>query len=769
MTKVPFQISARLMRHLGEALISDELVAMIELIKNAYDADANNALVTIDTNYQSEYGLGKIVIEDDGSGMNLDIIINSFLKLATDYKMTHQKFSRKYNRISLGNKGVGRLSLQRLGAISKIYTKMDNDKGYSFLIDWNMFDSTDSITDVLIEIDENQNVTQSGTTIEVYGLCNIELWKEKITFIRFRKEILSILNPYLPIETRFAILFDLDGSTFSSEKYDIELIETLADSIVSYNFEASKKKLDISVTRKQKYADSRLESVVKRMNDLGFSTDSTFEKNKSIIYGNLTEKFTIYLDDISKSYSRIENYILIKDDSNEPYLPGDFYGKYYAFERNKIGKENKLFLDLINGVKLFRNGFRILPYGDDRYEWLDFTRYSQTYSSNIYRAHTVAGYVYINGPENLEKLRELTNRQGLLEDNYGKNFFTILRKIISRIIVDSDISFRNEFDPSISKISNAHPGDIVSIFNDKLKFVKNEDVNKKIGESSDSLMDVVKPSIFDSKELANIKAKINNYAKEIKVGSEKIKVQLETEKNKINEEKKLLDKYKLVLATSIIAESMSHEILKIATNTKNCASIIRKEISNSVIKYNRIEANVDVILTNMQFLYRNASILDLNSYTKRNVLEDVDIKEYTLQIINVFPYFDTTMNNHISYEVSGDSFNARIIKNNYSISLQNLIVNSKYWMEKNGIKNPTIHFVFGKNSMMVYDDGLGISKAVENNLFDAFVTAKPDSEGRGLGLYITKQLLNEMNANIELLAERNEYGNKYKFLLTFYE
>ncbi len=765
--KVPFQISARLMSHLGEALISDELVALLELIKNAYDADANKAKIIIDTNYINEFGIGKISISDDGHGMDYDVITNAFLKLATDYKIKSQKISPKYKRLSLGNKGVGRLSLQRLGSYARITTN-NGSKEYSFVIDWTLFEEDVDLQQILISIDENEKLSlpKQGTLIEIYGLKNIELWKNKNTFTRFKREILSIINPYISNETRFSIFFELDEFRFASDKYDINLIETLADSIVNYEFISETKKLFINIKRKVKYADHRMDESFKRYEKMGFSYE---ELDKNARYSFLEDSYTIDLCNISKSYSKIQNDILLKDDTNQPYLPGDFKGSYFAFDKSasRFTHEDKNFLDLINGVKLFRNNFRILPYGDDDYEWLNFTKYSQTYSGNIYRGHSVAGYIYIDGEENLDKLTEMTNRQGLIEDSYGKNFLIILREIISLIIVSSDIKFRSDFIPNYDKIKNAKDNEVVTIFSGKVIFKKNPSLIKKIKESTTHLSDNIQPSVFDTDEISQYKHDISKYATTIDKGIHKIADELEAEKNKLEEEFQLLEKYKIVMASAIVAESLSHEILKLAQKTKDYALNIRKEISKKSLDTNNINVNLEMIVSNMQFLFRNASILDSNSYVKRNTFEVVNVKEFLNDLFNIFPFFDNCIEHHLSYSIIGEGFNYNLIKNNFIITIENLIVNSKYWLDKNEIKNPSIIVELQEKQIIFYDNGLGISHDVEDTLFEAFVSCKPNFEGRGLGLYIVKQLLNEIGASIQLLKERNKYGNCFKFLISF--
>ena len=119
--QIPISIAARLIYHLGEQLISDELVALLELIKNSYDADATRCVVKIDSVAETPYGPGVITIQDNGNGMLPYTVENDFLRLATDYKKVN-KVSPFYKRRTLGEKGLGRLSYQRLGRFVQVRT-----------------------------------------------------------------------------------------------------------------------------------------------------------------------------------------------------------------------------------------------------------------------------------------------------------------------------------------------------------------------------------------------------------------------------------------------------------------------------------------------------------------------------------------------------------------------------------------------------------------------------------------------------------------------
>ncbi|MCY8248117.1 hypothetical protein, partial [Bacillus inaquosorum] len=149
------------------------------------------------------------------------------------------------------------------------------------------------------------------------------------------------------------------------------------------------------------------------------------------IYGNYSIDLPLTEVDITEKSPKSNIRYLFVGDRGEYLLPGDFEGKIYGFNRrskNTAAKsEIKNILDNISGVKMYRNNFRIFPYGES--DWLNFGKISQTQVSNIYTPNNTTGYVYIDGEENLEKLKEMTNREGLVQDSFGKNFLVIMQEI----------------------------------------------------------------------------------------------------------------------------------------------------------------------------------------------------------------------------------------------------------------------------------------------------------------------------------------------------
>ena len=110
-----------------------------------------------------------------------------------------------------------------------------------------------------------------------------------------------------------------------------------------------------------------------------------------------------------------------------------------------------------------------------------------------------------------------------------------------------------------------------------------------------------------------------------------------------------------------------------------------------------------------------------------------------------------------------------MVQDSFKIIIENMLINSTYWLDKIKVNAPNITFELDDElkKLKIFDNGIGIDKSVENHLFEEFVTNKPDEDGRGMGLYIVTTLLNEVGATISLDQERNQYGNLFKFVITF--
>lgn len=807
--EVNLTIDSRIISHLGEALIDNEKIALLELIKNASDADANYCNIEIDTLYQSEYGQGRIIIEDDGNGMTPYIIENAFLKIATSFKSNHQKVSPKFKRQAQGNKGIGRLSLNQLGKFISVDTKVDlelpkyfsseelqtvlgyntendffNDNDFYYYhidIDWERYSkSNESIENVKLELQTllfNEltfsHKKNHGTRIEVLGLKGIDFWQSNQTQKEIEQDVLEFLNPYLDEKYNFYVKINLDDRIFTSNKYDISDIENNFLSKVDFTFDSNEKIITLNISRSKKYIDYKFKQLISELRNWELEEENEppykeyynkWMKEKinidlsSLIQANISlpntkfDKFLTYFEEVE------DEKIKDKKPIEKFFLPGDFRGTIYGFDRSPnspISKNFRKVLEEIKGVKLYRNNFRIFPYGSTNNDWLGMSDYNLRNKSVIFKQHSSTGFFNIDGEQNLELLKELTNRQGLVLNNFGTNFILIAKELIYKIIANKDEKFSGNFSFNRKLIKEMSSGQTIEISGISFRKQAND-----IIQAENKVERLVKE--FDNMDDNEKKSELISLQKSTK----NLRNAVSLKEKQVAELGAHIDEFAPIMGATIIAETLSHEIIRLSNNIKSSSSRVRNAVHND----NKGEAisNLNRIDSNIKFLVRYASLLDVNSYSRRRRYSVESIKEKLEEILENTPLL-TYGNTTVNLKITGNDFKAKIIADSFKIIIENLVINSIYWLDKMNISNSLLTFKLDNDlgKLFVFDNGIGIDKSVENHLFEEFVTNKPDNDGRGMGLYIVTTLLNEFGATITLDHERNKYGNLYKFIITF--
>ncbi|MHA7228420.1 ATP-binding protein [Vibrio campbellii] len=205
--KKPFALSARVPMQLGRESISSSTVAVSELIKNSYDADAED--VKLQFFLREKPALSTIVLKDDGNGMTVDTLYNHWLKIGTDSKFGIEVSDVK-RRVLTGAKGLGRLGLDRLCQKVVLYTKVKGSSVVSQLVvDWRKYEETSaSISDIQHDIYELNlpvsdkygeifsSADESGTYMVLIGLR--DSWNNE--FIgTLKQELRLLISPYRSI------------------------------------------------------------------------------------------------------------------------------------------------------------------------------------------------------------------------------------------------------------------------------------------------------------------------------------------------------------------------------------------------------------------------------------------------------------------------------------------------------------------------------------------------------------------------------------------
>lgn len=148
-----FSVKPRLLRLLGDQLIRDANLAVFELVKNAYDADATECSVLIE--HADSPLLGRIETQDNGCGMNETVLRNAWMVIATDFKAEQRAKNKRtpiHGRFPLGEKGLGRLSVHKLGRTITLITRMKGDDEIVIEFDWDRLENADDLAKAAVKI-----------------------------------------------------------------------------------------------------------------------------------------------------------------------------------------------------------------------------------------------------------------------------------------------------------------------------------------------------------------------------------------------------------------------------------------------------------------------------------------------------------------------------------------------------------------------------------------------------------------------------------------
>ena len=804
--RIPISIAARLIYHLGEQLISDEFVALLELIKNSYDADATRCVVKVDSNAMTEHGQGYIRIIDNGNGMLPHTVEKDFLRLATDYKKTN-KISPYYKRRTLGEKGLGRLSYQRLGRYVQVHTtpridrlkdlmsrddiefcESHNYNAIDITMDWDGFSDSEDIGNVFATVTEQHDVSaKPGTIIEILGIRNTNFWdlnQEKR--IRLQDEILALINPFVESKSNgaFNLELDVNGEQFYIDSIDEKVVNQLSD--VSGHFTFDGHILSVWAEFKPKYITRQKDQYIKRCKAGGFELLSDKFSPEKFLYRNFCAnldqingwemecqlpKSTVNLIDGKPATDFVFDgslYIVDKQTANRTEIDKNILteNKYIKSNFQRIGK----LWDHIAGVYMYRDQFRILPYGKD--DWLNFTARSQKSKATILKQGNVCGYVHING-EKSEAIREQTNRQGILEDENGSNFLIILNKIITDQIFQWDVEIRREFTaPKEDLASNNYCNVSKSITFKKITSPEEGYLSAETKFNSAISQAKEKSSQTSLFEVDTLKKKVDELAytaESYRAATNDLRAdysqRITLARDKISEYEEVLP----LLGQTMIVEAATHELSRIYSNMVQSTRSL-SDFSLSLVPPSDQLKKIILLLKNhiSELDLQLNHILPTQRYKVKG-LEWIEMGAFLRsQYVEKSAVTSRLKSKGIECDIKGTPFSIHASRGNLIVIFDNIVMNSEYWLTLADCPAKAIHFEFQNNrEIRIWDSGFGIDKQMEDYLFEPFQTMKRD--GRGLGLYIVRELLALMGASIELLQERNSNGNRYIFKIVFQE
>nr|WP_272210218.1 ATP-binding protein [Marinicella sp. W31]MDC2876083.1 ATP-binding protein [Marinicella sp. W31] len=191
-----FRPRARLLQLLGDQLIGSARLAVFELVKNAYDADASKVDIHF---YDLDNPDARIVIRDDGEGMDRETIEEVWLEPGADYRERQRKENKRsarYFRLPLGEKGVGRFAVHKLGTRIELRTRKQDGPEFTVEVDWDSYSQhrymDQAPVSVIESADPQFDASSSGTQITISGLR--ETWKRG-DIRRLWRNVKSISSP----------------------------------------------------------------------------------------------------------------------------------------------------------------------------------------------------------------------------------------------------------------------------------------------------------------------------------------------------------------------------------------------------------------------------------------------------------------------------------------------------------------------------------------------------------------------------------------------
>lgn len=729
--------AARIIRTIGHDLIKDVHAAIVELVKNSYDADSPDSKIVF--SYKSDINQLEIVIIDSGHGMSFDTVVNKWLVPATEDKL--ERKTSPEGRILQGRKGIGRFAAAILGDVINLVTTDMEGVTTTLNLDMSVFDKKNTfLHDIEIPVTHKQTNNNSGTKITITS-NNI-----------FEKNIKETWNPK------------------RLEKLLLELKKLLSPAEL------------INITKKLKFStkEDNFDIVVEFKN---FPNDKYSNKIFKIepypvielfdyrIYGFVDNKGNATLTYENQNIPSIKPLIIKKeinllDSENESY-PGKVYVDLRVYDRDSeaidnmisrglndpdtkkpVGKrEARKILDDFYGIGIYRGKFKIRPYGDKDYDWLDLDKQRVQNPSFKIGHNQVIGFINIQ-TEDESNLIEKSARDGLIENSYYYGLILLVGSIV-RLLEDKRFEYREK--TLKGRTSKSADEMIKGIF--EFKKMENS-INREIKKArlpkgaEEKIVSIIKKSLGEeshkkSKELDDLREKIAIYQGQVTLGKithvllhdgrKHIKYIMETTPRLTRWMQSILDSYKEDLYVKIIDRSN-----KVVISAKSLSYLFKK-----------VEPLAIARRPPKKYHSLNKVLFDTASFF------DVELREKNISFENKIP-------DELSVEAS---------QFDLSTILLNLFENSIYWLTtsiKNNDNKKIIvdTFVYNKKLFMHYsDNGPGFQGANLELMFEPGYSMKPG--GTGLGLSLAGEAISRIGGSIS--AQKSEKGALFEISFNNYK
>jgi len=394
--KLIFKPRSRILLQLGDQLIRNESIALLELIKNSYDADASVAKIIIKNVGNSEEG--EVIIEDDGCGMTPKIIKNVWMEPGSDYKeqiIKQLKRTPKFGRLPLGEKGIGRFAIHKLGNIIELITRAEGHPEVYLKIDWSIFEKSGYLDEFSVEIIERDPIlykNTTGTRIIVKKLK--KLWSRGMVRDVYRS-VNSFCSPFDSPDS-FRVTFDIDKKEWLKGLLSLDEIKESA----LFKFYCE---IDGEYINKFRYEFTPWKTMTKLS---GRVIDENDENLKNLLRMVDKKGKTINLNKYRIGTIKFEGLIFDRDS-----------------RILKLGVQDKKglheYLNQNGGVRVYRDGVRVYDYGESGNDWLNLDIRRVNIPTKRISNNIIISSISLNREESTD-LKEKTNREGFIENDAYK-------------------------------------------------------------------------------------------------------------------------------------------------------------------------------------------------------------------------------------------------------------------------------------------------------------------------------------------------------------
>lgn len=429
---LPFRPRARLLQLLGDQLIGSPRLAVFELVKNAYDADAETVTVTLKGLRTAD---PTIVVEDDGDGMTLATIRDIWLVPAHDHREVQRKALKrtKLNRLPLGEKGLGRFAVHKLGDHIELVTRAKGQLECVVRIDWSVLMEKQFLSEAKVAVETRKaevfKGAKTGTRLTISKLREATWTRGEVR--RLLRQITSIASPFTHRSDRFETELKVpDHPEWVSGIPDVDVLLQRAPWYFRFS-------LDEGV----------LEWTYEFRGVTGIKLAPRKIVKEAVALLIAQERDTdIYGTDQGKKSAKPKR--VMADEALSSGI-GTVKGEFYVFDRDqdiltKLGDSQLVqnFLDESGGVRIYRDSIRVYNYGEPGDDWLGLDlRRVNTPTRNISR-NIVVGAIDLS-LEHSHKLTEKTNREGFVENDAYRRLRQIVLGALAVLEVERKIDKDN--------------------------------------------------------------------------------------------------------------------------------------------------------------------------------------------------------------------------------------------------------------------------------------------------------------------------------------